>query len=162
MTSAPSTPIPTDDHHVAAEFVGRFAKTWADPSPDALNRLVWPDVEFIQPLEAVVRGHAEAHAFWRRLFTLIPDLRGEVVSWGVQADVMYVEFRMFGTLGGRPVSWVVLDRIRLEDGKVRQRVAYFNPLPLVLAVVGRPRAWPAWLAAQRQRVATRRSAPTIR
>jgi hypothetical protein len=135
------------------DFVRRFDATWATPSPDALNKLVHADIEFIQPMEAPVHGHREAAAFWRRLLTLIPDLRGEVISWGFQGKHVYLELRMFGTLGGKPIEWVVLDRIVLEDGRVRQRIAYFNPLPLVLAVITRPRSWRAYLTAQRQRLA---------
>ncbi|MBC7277527.1 hypothetical protein [Nocardioides sp.] len=37
-----------------------------------------------------------------------------------------------------------------DEGLREADVAYFNPLPLVLAVVTRPRAWLAYLAAQRQ------------
>jgi len=135
-----------------AEFVRRFDATWASPDPDSLNALVHADIEFMQPMEAPVHGHREAAAFWRRLLTLIPDLRGEVVSWGLRGQHVYLELRMFGNLGGKPIEWVVLDRIVLEDGLVRQRVAYFNPLPLVLAVGARPRAWPAYLRAQRLRL----------
>ena len=142
----------TEDATVAvAEFVRRFEQVWSRPDPHRLNGLVHNDVEFIQPLEGVVRGHEEAAAFWQRLFTLIPDVHGEVLSWGVRDGIVYIELHMAGTLGGAPVEWVTLDRIRLEDGKVRQRIAYFNPLPLVRAVVTRPKAWPKWLAAQRLR-----------
>jgi len=124
----------------AAEFVARFAKTWADPSPERLNELVHPDVVFVQPIEPVVRGHAMASAFWRRLFTLIPDLRGEVISWAHREDVVFIEVRLHGTLGGRPIEWVSVDRILLDSGKVRQRVANFNPLPLIRALALRPAA----------------------
>jgi len=139
------------EESAAADFVRRFQSVWAAPDPEALNGLVHADIEFIQPMEAPVHGHREAAAFWRRLFTLIPDIRGDVISWGLRDDRLYLEFRMIGTLGGKPIEWVVLDRIVLEEGRVRQRIAYFNPLPLVLAVITRPRAWPAYLAAQRQR-----------
>jgi ketosteroid isomerase-like protein len=138
-------------HEAVADFVRRFEETWVEPDPDRINGLVHSDIEFSQPLEGPVHGHEEARAFWRRLFTLIPDIHGEVLSWGFGDGVVYIELRMVGTLGGKPIDWVTLDRIRLEDGKVRQRIAYFNPLPLVRAVVMRPRAWPRWLAAQRQR-----------
>ena len=77
-----------------------------------------------------------------------------MISWGFQGKRVYLEFAMFGTLGGKPIEWVVLDRIVLEEGRVRQRIAYFNPLPLVLAVITRPRSWRAYLAAQRQRLAS--------
>ena len=72
-------------------------------------------------MDSPLRGHREAAAFWRRLLTFVPDLRGEVISWGFRGQHVYVELRMFGTLGGKPIEWVVLDRIVLEDGRVRQR-----------------------------------------
>lgn len=124
----------------AVDFVRRFGEFWAEPTPERLNELVHPDVEFIQPVEAPVHGHAEAAAFWRRLFSLMPDLTGEIVSWGHRDGVVYIELRLSGTLGGRPFSWISLDRIRLEHGKVRQRIAYFDPLPLVKGIITRPSA----------------------
>jgi ketosteroid isomerase-like protein len=153
-TTIASPAAKTADESAIADFVRRFETVWANPDPDALNGLVHADVEFIQPMEAPVHGHREAAAFWRRLFTLIPDIRGEVISWGRREDRVYIELRMMGTLGGKPIEWTTLDRILLEDGRVRQRIAYFNQVPLVLAVITRPRAWPAYLAAQRQRLSS--------
>jgi ketosteroid isomerase-like protein len=153
MTIAPET-AECPEEKAVADFVRRFETVWANPDPEALNGLVHADIEFIQPMEAPVHGHREAAAFWRRLLTLIPDIHGEVISWGLREDRVYLEFRMVGTLGGKPIEWVVLDRIVLQDGRVRQRIAYFNPLPLVLAVITRPRAWPAYLSAQRQRLSS--------
>ena len=128
---------------VAAEaegFVRRFGEVWAAPSPERLNTLVHPDAVFVQPIEREVHGHAEAAAFWRRLFRLVPDLRGEIVSWGHRGGVVYIELRMTGTLGGRPIEWTTLDRIHLDAGKVRHRTANFDPLPLIAAIALRPRA----------------------
>lgn len=154
MTIQPEAHRNPEEEAAAADFVRRFQTIWARPDPEALNGLVHADIEFIQPMETPVHGHREAAAFWRRLLTLIPDVRGEVISWGLREDRLYLEFRMRGTLGGKPIQWVVLDRILLEDGRVRQRIAYFNPLPLVHAVITRPRAWPAYLRALRQRFAS--------
>jgi ketosteroid isomerase-like protein len=140
------------DQTSAADFVARFAEVWADPDPDRLNGLVHADVEFIQPLEGTVRGHRETREFWQRLFSMIPDAHGEVLSWAEREGVVFIELRISGTLGGRPIDWVTLDRIRLEDGKVRQRIAYFDPLPIVSAVVRRPRALGGWLRANAGRL----------
>lgn len=146
-----TTPPSANSAAEAAEFVEHFARVWAEPSPERLEGLVHSDVEFVQPMEPVVRGHREASEFWRRIFGLVPDLHGEVLSWGSRDGIVYIELRMVGTLGGRPIEWVVLDRIRLEHGKVRQRTAYSNPIPLIRAVVTRPTVWPRWLAAQHHR-----------
>jgi hypothetical protein len=45
-----------------------------------------------------------------------------------------------GHLGRRPLEWAVVDRIILEDGKIRERRSYFDSVPLVRAVALRPRA----------------------
>ncbi|HWN33611.1 MAG TPA: nuclear transport factor 2 family protein [Pseudonocardia sp.] len=124
----------------AERFVRRFGEVWAAPSPELLNTLVHPDVVFVQPIEPDVHGHAEAAAFWRRLFRLVPDLRGEVISWGHRTGVVYIELRMSGTLGGRPIEWTTVDRIHLDAGKVRHRTANFDPLPLIRAIALRPKA----------------------
>ncbi|HEX4357524.1 MAG TPA: nuclear transport factor 2 family protein [Pseudonocardia sp.] len=124
----------------AERFVRRFGEVWAAPSPERLNSLVHPDAVFVQPIEREVHGHAEAAAFWRRLFRLVPDLRGEIVSWGHRGAVVYIEVRLTGTLGGRPIEWTSLDRIQLDAGKVRHRGANFDPLPLIGAIALRPKA----------------------
>jgi SnoaL-like domain len=136
----------------AAEFVERFGAAWADPSPERLNGLLHPDVRLVQPLEGEVRGHDGTTAMWRRTFGLIPDLRGEVVDWAERDGFLVISIRLHGTLGGRPVEWISSDHVRLEDGLVRERVAYFDPLPLAAAMAGRPRAWGALARAQLSRL----------
>lgn len=139
-TGAVATEAVRSEAAEAEGFVRRFGEVWAAPSPERLNTLVHPDVVFVQPIEREVHGHAEAAAFWRRLFRRVPDLRGEIVSWGHRGGVVYIELRMTGTLGGRPVEWTTLDRIHLDAGKVRHRTANFDPLPLIVAIALRPKA----------------------
>lgn len=136
----------------AAAFVERFASAWADPSPERLNALLHPDVRLVQPLEGDVRGLAATGAMWRRTFAAIPDLRGEVLDWAERDGFLVVSIRLHGTLGGRPVEWVSSDHIRLEDGLVRERVAHFDPLPIVAAALTRPRAWPRFVRTQAARL----------
>lgn len=135
----------------AADFVARFAEAWADPSPQRLNALLHPDVRLVQPLEREARGHGATTAMWHRTFGLVPDLRGEVVDWADRDGFLVISIRLHGTLGRRPVEWISSDHIRLEDGLVKERVAYFDPLPLVGAVLRRPRVWPRFAALQLRR-----------
>jgi len=155
VTTTDSLRTETIDAETAADFVRRFQETWAAPTPERLNALVHPDIEFIQPLQPPVHGHAEAAAFWRHLLAMIPDLSGEVVSWAARDDVVFIELRMGGTLGGEPIEWVTLDRIQLDDGKVRRRIAYFDPLPLMRTIALRPRALRVWLRANAGRLMRR-------
>jgi hypothetical protein len=137
---------------VSAEaFVERFAAAWADPTPESLNGLLAPDVRLVQPLEGEVRGHEATTAMWGRTFGLIPDLRGEVLDWAERGEFLVISLRLYGTLGGRPVAWVTSDHIRLEDGLVKERVAYFDPFPLVVALLRAPRVWPRYAALQLRR-----------
>lgn len=150
MTTDTLTTETTGDA-AAADFVRRFQETWNAPTPERLNQLVHADIEFIQPMNPPVHGHAAAARFWGHVLAMMPDLTGEVVSWAARDGVVFIEQRMRGTLGGRPVEWITLDRIHLEDGKVRRRTAYFNPLPLVRTIALRPRALGAWLRANARR-----------
>jgi ketosteroid isomerase-like protein len=74
------------------------------------------------------------------LFKAIPDLVGDLKRWGETADGVFIELTLHGHLGGRPVEWTVADRIILEDGMIRERRSYFDPVPLLRAVALRPRA----------------------
>jgi hypothetical protein len=123
----------------AAAFVERFERTWADPSPEALTALLHPEGRLVQPLEREIRGRAETEAMWRRNFALVPDLRGEVVRWAERDGFLVIEIRLRGTIGGRRVAWISSDHIRLEDGLVKERIAHFDPTPLVAAMARSPR-----------------------
>jgi hypothetical protein len=133
----------------AAAFVERFAHAWGDPTPERLTALLHPEVRLVQPLERDVRGTAAVQKLWLRTFALMPDLRGEVLRWAERDGFLVIELHLAGTLaGGRRVEWITSDHIRLEDGLVKERVAHFDPLPLVVALARSPRAWPGYLRQQ--------------
>jgi hypothetical protein len=70
----------------------------------------------------------------------MPDLRGEVVRWGATHDGVLVELALRGTLSGRAVAWTTVDRIVLRGGLIAARRSYFDPLPLIGALLSRPQA----------------------
>lgn len=136
---------------MSEEFVNRFAEAWDDPSLERLNALLHPQVRLVQPMEPDVHGRDQADRFWRRLFATMPDLRGDVLSWAVRDDRVFVELRLEGTFGGRPLAWTTNDRIVLEDGLVRERVAYFDTGALAAAMLRRPSGWLPYLRARFRR-----------
>jgi hypothetical protein len=144
----------------AARFVQAFAEGWANPI-DAdqfcahFEPWLHPDVRLVQPQVPTITGYrAFREQFARPLFTLMPDLRGTVESWAARGDTLYIEIRLHGTLGRRPVTLRSCDRITLgEDGRAIERVAYIDPLPLLAAAARTPRAWPRML---RQQLSARR------
>ena len=141
----------TTSTSAAADFVDRFEEAWANPSAERLGALCHPEGRLVQPLEREIRGPEATAAMWKRTFGLIPDLRGEVLDWAEREGFLVIKVRLSGTLGRRRVEWITSDHIVLEDGLVKERVAYFDPLPLVAAVLRSPSVWPRFAALQLRR-----------
>jgi ketosteroid isomerase-like protein len=131
-----------------SEFVDRFASAWARSDLDALMALLAEDVVLIQPMMPVTVGKTACREEFSRLFELIPDLSASVHRWAARGDVIFIEFTLSGTFGGGEVSWPAVDRFLLRDGLVAERVSYFDPLPLGIQVLKRPRGWRRLLSAR--------------
>jgi hypothetical protein len=130
----------------AADFAARFADYWRAPTPQRLSLVLADRVRLIAPMTPVTDTLAEGQRAFAGLFELIPDLTGEMHRWGATADGVLIEFTLSGTSGGKPISWSAVDRFVLgEDGLARERVTYFDSMPVALAAATRPRAWPAFL-----------------
>ncbi len=126
----------------AADFVEFFAAGWREGARgnffEYFESRIHPDVLMTQPLAPPARGIDTFRPLFETLFRAIPDLRGEVRSWGATDDGVLIELRLSGHLGGRPVAWSTVDRIVLEDGKIKERHAHFDATPLVKAMLLRP------------------------
>ena len=87
-----------------------------------------------------VIGRAAARQHFTELAELIRGLRGEVLSWAAHGDLVLIELRLSGLLGRRPLALTGVDRIVLQDDKIRERVIYFDAIPLAGTLLRRPRA----------------------
>ncbi len=123
------------------EFAGRFAEAWSAPTATRLGRLLCDDVVLEQPMAPTARGRAAAESTLGSLIELIPDIHAEVQeSWG-GAGGGAITFDLVGTLGGRELRWHLVDVFELRGGLVARRISYFDPGPLITAIITRPRAW---------------------
>jgi ketosteroid isomerase-like protein len=136
----------------AADLVARFAEAWSRMDPDAFTPLFHPDVHLIHPIEPNTHGVDEAREFMARTMSVVPDLRYDVQGWASGSGHVIIWGRLHGTLGGAPIEWPLVDRIRMEDGLISERVAYFDPLVIFGVVIRRPRAWLPFLGAQVRRL----------
>jgi ketosteroid isomerase-like protein len=126
----------------AAAFVEAFAKSWAAPTVASHSALWHDEIVLIQPLMPKAVGRRECEEGFARLFSLIPDLHARVHRWAAAGpDVVFVEFTLAGTFGGRPIAWDAVDRFLLRDGLALERVSYFDSLPIALEMALRPRGW---------------------
>ena len=126
---------------MSAEFVDRFRRFWAAPDPAELEGLLHDDARLVQPMMPTARSRAQYAAMTAQLLRVMPDLHGTTHRWAETEDGVMIEHTLAGTLGGKPLRWDIADRITLREGRVVERIAYFDPLPIALAVLTRPRAW---------------------
>jgi ketosteroid isomerase-like protein len=140
----------------AQAWVLAFTEGWRAPASaeafvDHFEPWFDPHIRLIQPQLRTLIGHqAFRDHFARPLFALIPDLSGQVERFAIGADFAYIELTLSGTLGGQPIAWRVCDRATLRDGLVVERESYFDPIPLLRAILTRPRTWPALACAWRR------------
>lgn len=130
----------------AAEMVAWFAQGWTDPAYDEFCEYflprMHPQVRLAQPLAAPGVGHDKFRAQFAHLFATIPDIHAHVLRWSSKGPDVFIELTLEGTIGARPVSWQACDRLTVQDGLVVERRSFFDPTPLVKAIVLRPWAWP--------------------
>jgi SnoaL-like protein len=126
-----------------AGFVARFADGWSGPYPERLLALLHPGVRLIQPLSAPITGCAAAEReLFEPLFRFLPDLRLAVARWSAEGDVLFIEWTASATLGTGNLRWSGVDRFLLgTDGTALERVAWFDPAPLLVAILRHPSCW---------------------
>jgi ketosteroid isomerase-like protein len=153
----------TTTSQAAEQWVALFAEGWRAPSgPHAFaehfRELLAADVRLIQPQLPTAIGHrAFEEEFVEPLFALIEDLHGVIERWGSRGDALYIELTLRGKLAGRPLCLRVCDRVTLRDGVAIERESYFDPAPLIAAVIRTPRAWPGFLRLQARKLANHRT-----
>ena len=101
-----------------------------------------PDIRLSGPLTPGCRGLAQFTEFFTLLFGVIPDLHGAVKrSQALDQERAYVWLQLQGTIGGRPVTFDLRDRLLVRDGKLLERAAKGLPLGFAIAILRTPRAW---------------------
>lgn len=134
---------------MAEEFVRFFAEGWAKPKPDGFidhfRPRFHPDARLVQPTLPPAAGWAQIEASFRELFALFPDYEVSVDDWAARGDVVYITITHRVRIGGRIATWQGVDRILLEDGLLRERIAYFDSMAAMPAALRAPRTWPRLL-----------------
>lgn len=150
--AAPRTGVRTAEPRPVAgaeQFVELFAAGWRAPKPegfiDAFRPVLHPAVRLVQPTIPPAHGHAGFERSFRELFGVFPDYEVTVDDWAARGNVVYLCLTHATTVSGRRLSWEGIDRVTLADGLVRERVAYFDPTPLLPALARAPRSWPQML-----------------
>jgi ketosteroid isomerase-like protein len=157
MATSAKDIAPSGEHvRTTQDWVGGFTEGWREPRGAEsfiahFRGMLDEDVRLIQPqLGTIVGRRGFEERFARPLFELIPDLHAEVERWAVNGDSAFIEITLRGTLRGRPIAWRACDRVTVRDGVAIERESYFDPAPLLAAVVRVPRMWPRFIRLQIQ------------
>lgn len=130
----------------AEDFVRFFADGWAKEKPDgtigAFKPRMHPQVRLIQPTIPPIHGPDEFERRFRELFALFLDYRVTVDDWAARSDAVFIWITHSATIAGRRRSWQGCDRIVLEDGLIRERVAVLDSAETLPAALLSPRTWP--------------------
>jgi hypothetical protein len=151
-----SRPTPTITHETALpssagspeeRYVARWRESWSYGATkrcldEHATTIFDEHTLYIQPLFDAVTGERGMRELFEGIFALIPDLHAELDHWAVNQGVALIEFTLTGTIGGKPIRVRGVDRMQLDGEKLVMRETYFDPLPLLLALLTRPRAWP--------------------
>jgi ketosteroid isomerase-like protein len=141
MPAMPTVALRSTASPEAEAFVRAFAAMWDRPTVEGFAALMHPEVRLLQPLAPPARGVREACEWFAGTLALLPDIRIAVEHWSGTPDALFIEWTATATFAGKPVRWSAVDRFRLGEGKVLERIAYFDPLPLLGAVLARPSGW---------------------
>ena len=124
------------------EFVARFEAAWKAGTTEALATILHPDVHLITPLARPLRGRNAALHGLGNFLALMPAPRICIHRWTSADPFVLIELSFQGTIGKRAVQLDLVDSVELCDGLVIHRTAYFNPAPLIRAVLTQP--WLLW------------------
>ncbi|WP_319449696.1 MULTISPECIES: nuclear transport factor 2 family protein [unclassified Mycobacterium] len=135
----------TDWPAVHRNVVDAFTKGWAHPGPDAWDHILIEDVVLNQPMLPPTVGRKMWQQEGDRLLALLPDLRGDVLSWAGRDDILFIELELSATLGGKPFAFRAVDKIWItSSGEIARRDSFFDSVPIAQTMLTRPTAWLAW------------------
>lgn len=108
-----------------------FAAFWSDPNPGGPNSRLSPDVVGFWPGEIEVRGVDDYNEQLRKVISLIPDVRLEVIEHATNEaeGIAFIHWIAHGN--GRKGAFEMhgMDRLRFRDGRiVENRVSFDTAL----------------------------------
>lgn len=143
----------TGERGSVQEWVGKFAELWHGGRDrlDDFMRIFAVEIVLSAPGLRTTHGHAAGREAFRRTFEVFPDMKATVGDWACAPRVLFVEIEFAATIGGKSVRWRGVDRFRIEQGAVVERIAFFNPLRVRRALLANPRGWAQMLRLIRSR-----------
>ncbi len=120
-------------------FIQQFREVWSNPTLEDLMAPLHEDVLLIQPLSEPLHGKKAARRAFRKILTRFPGTQGDVHGGSGSDNLVFIDWTMIVPIGRSEQRLPVIDKVLLENGLVKERVAYFDPSPLFGPIARSPR-----------------------
>ena len=107
-----------------------FAEAWARREGDAFLALWHPDGLLHYPFANRVIKGGELGMLIDYQGAAAPNLTWKLLGWTSRGNVVVIEWESSNRAGEHIISWRGVDRITLENGKIREEVVYADTAPL--------------------------------
>ena len=111
-------------------FVDAFAQAWARRDAGAFLALWHPDGLLHSPFANRVIKGSELGMLTELYSKSAPNLIWKLLGWTSRGNVVVIEWENSNRYGEQLVTWRGVDRITLENGKIREEVVYADTAPL--------------------------------
>jgi len=119
-------------------FTEIFRQMWENPSLESFMATAREDIILIQPMSKPLIGKAAATKEFRRILFRFPGIHGRIHNSAIHDELLYIDWTMVVPLGRKPLELPVIDRFEFEDGGVKRRIAYFDPMPSLPRIILNP------------------------
>jgi hypothetical protein len=119
--------------------VEQFARFWANPDPELVRHGVAPDVVADWPGDPQpVRGAAAYADRIAQVLERVPDIRLDVAEHATNGEFIFIRWIGRGTGASGPFELSGIDRIRVEQGLVKENIIRYDPGLFDTLVEGAP------------------------
>lgn len=110
-------------------FIAKFEKAWSSRQDEDFTAIWHPDGRLIYPFAGRVILGRELPLLNQITKANAPALKWRMVGWTSREDVIVVEWESSNVYGAREVVWRGVDKITLENGRIREEVVYTDTAP---------------------------------
>ena len=116
--------------------VDQFARFWAAPDAALVARAMFADdvVGDWPGDREPVRGFRPYRARIGALLDVVPDLTLEVAEHATNGNLIFIRWIARGTGADGPFELTGMDRIRTENGRVKENIIRYDPAALEAAI----------------------------
>ena len=112
-------------------FLARYLAAWPSFDVDRMPEVVHPEATIHHSgMERPISGAAEPD-YARAIKALMPDISLEVRNWAAREDVVFIEYELSATVGGKPLTWTGIGRFKLRGERAFDVIGRWDNLELL-------------------------------